>query len=123
MSDYCRLTSVPPEIFSDCTALFTLSLHNNPITAAALRDLKGFAEFDIRRRGKYSKQVICVTSFALCGSGHKATNFQAALGLAVSGFVLQGLLACDGLDIVFMSALAAVLPEKLLFIHLGTIQL
>ena len=53
----CRLTSVPPEIFSDCTLLFTLSLHNNPITAAALRDLKGFNVFDERRRGKYSKQV------------------------------------------------------------------
>lgn len=53
----CRLASVPPEIFSDCTSLFTLSLHNNPITAAALRDLKGFSVFDERRRSKYSKQV------------------------------------------------------------------
>ena len=53
----CRLTSVPPEIFLDCTLLFTLSLHNNPITAAAFRDLKGFNLFDERRRGKYSKQV------------------------------------------------------------------
>lgn len=57
MLDGNRLTSVPPEIFSGCTSLFTLSLHSNPITAAALRDLKGFAEFDIRRRGKYSKQM------------------------------------------------------------------
>ena len=48
---------MPPEIFSDCTSLFTLSLHNNPMTAAALRDLKGFNEFDERRRSKYSKQV------------------------------------------------------------------
>ncbi|KAL0038769.1 hypothetical protein WJX79_007174 [Trebouxia sp. C0005] len=57
MLDSNRLTSVPPEIFSDCTSLFTLSLHDNPITAAALRDLKGFTEFDIRRKGKYSKQM------------------------------------------------------------------
>ena len=49
--------SVPAEIFQDCTALFTLSLHDNPITAAALRDLNGFSEFDERRRSKYSKQV------------------------------------------------------------------
>lgn len=48
---------MPPEIFSDCTLLFTLSLHGNPITAAALRDLKGFSVFDERRRGKCSKQV------------------------------------------------------------------
>ena len=32
-------------------------MHNNPITAAALRSLKGFNVFDERRRGKYSKQV------------------------------------------------------------------
>ncbi|DBB00038.1 TPA: hypothetical protein ACH3X1_013897 [Trebouxia sp. C0004] len=57
MLDSNRLTCVPPEIFSDCTSLFTLSLHDNPITAAALRDLKGFTEFDIRRKGKYSKQM------------------------------------------------------------------
>lgn len=55
--DSNRLTSVPVEIFQDCTALFTLSLHNNPITAAALRDLNGFNEFDERRRKKYSKQM------------------------------------------------------------------
>ena len=53
----CRLSSVPPQLFLECTSLFTLSLHNNPITAAALRDLKGFNVFDERRRGKYSKQV------------------------------------------------------------------
>lgn len=53
----CRLSSVPSEIFLNCVSLFTLSLHNNPITAAALREMKGFSEFDERRRGKYSKQV------------------------------------------------------------------
>jgi len=78
----CRLTSVPPEIFSDCTSLFTLSLHDNPITAAALRDLKGFTEFDIRRKGKYSKQVFSGVPM-LCTSAALPLSRQQALSRAV----------------------------------------
>ncbi len=78
----CRLTSVPPEIFSDCTSLFTLSLHDNPITAAALRDLKGFTEFDIRRKGKYSKQVLSGDPM-LCAFAALPLSTQQALPRAV----------------------------------------
>lgn len=53
----CRLTAIPAELLKGCLSLFTLSLHQNPITSSALREMEGFAEFDVRRRSKYSRQV------------------------------------------------------------------
>lgn len=53
----CRLHAVPSEILTGCTSLATLTLHGNPATAEALRELSGWAAFDERRRTKYDKQV------------------------------------------------------------------
>ena len=39
-----------------------MNIHNNPMTADDLRRSKGFAQFDERRKAKYSKQVIGLQS-------------------------------------------------------------
>lgn len=53
----CRLRAVPEPILAGCSALATLSLHGNPLTAEALRQAPGWRQFDERRRQKYDKQV------------------------------------------------------------------
>lgn len=53
----CRLRSVPPAVLTGCSALATLSLHGNPLTAEELRETPGWAQFDERRRAKYDKQA------------------------------------------------------------------
>lgn len=50
-----RVMAVPSAILRGCTALATLSLHDNPITPEALQLTEGFAAFEARRRGKDSK--------------------------------------------------------------------
>lgn len=55
--DNNRLVAVPPQILKGCSALATLGLHGNALTAEALRETPGWAQFDERRRAKYDKQV------------------------------------------------------------------
>lgn len=55
--DNNRLAAVPPALLTGCTALATLGLHGNRLTAEQLRETPGWAEFDARRRAKYDKQV------------------------------------------------------------------
>ena len=52
-----RITAVPPAVLRDCAALATLSLHDNPITPAALEGTEGYAAFEARRQGKYTKTL------------------------------------------------------------------
>lgn len=49
--------AVPTEVLRDCSALATLSLHDNPITPAVLEATEGFAAFEARRRGKVTKSL------------------------------------------------------------------
>ncbi len=53
----CRLRLIPQEVLTGCAALATLSLHGNPVTAEAMREMPGWKQFDERRRSKYDKQV------------------------------------------------------------------
>ena len=60
MLDWNRMTAggLPPAVLKECAALQTLSLHDNPgVTPAALEEVEGWAEFEARRRGKYSKAI------------------------------------------------------------------
>jgi len=52
-----QVSRVPPEVLRDCTALATLSLHDNPISPEALHATEGFAAFEARRQGKYTKTL------------------------------------------------------------------
>lgn len=47
---------MPPALLR-APALATLSLHDNPITPAALAGTDGYAEFEARRQGKASKAL------------------------------------------------------------------
>lgn len=55
--DNNRIDAVPSQVLVHCIALHTLSLHNNPITPAALEGTEGFQEFERRRRTKFDKQI------------------------------------------------------------------
>eukprot|EP00884_Botryococcus_braunii_P015044 jgi/Botrbrau1/23540/Bobra.0141s0011.1 len=52
-----KITEVPSRILTDCTALHTLQLHNNPITAQVLEMTPGYESFNQRRKGKVDKQI------------------------------------------------------------------
>ncbi len=52
-----QVAGVPPEVLTDCVALHTLSLHNNPITPDALQSNPAFEAFEQRRRSKYDKVI------------------------------------------------------------------
>jgi hypothetical protein len=45
------------QVLEQCSALHTLSLHNNPITPDTLADNPGFTAFERRRQGKYNKAI------------------------------------------------------------------
>ena len=51
-----QIRGVPPALLR-APALATLSLHDNPITPAALAATEGYAEFEARRQGKASKAL------------------------------------------------------------------
>ncbi|PSC75573.1 plant intracellular Ras-group-related LRR 7-like [Micractinium conductrix] len=53
--DSNQLEGVPPEVLRGCTSLATLSLHDNPIQPDTLHATDGWAEFEARRQGKYTK--------------------------------------------------------------------
>lgn len=53
----CRVSTVPAVVLKGCVKLASFALHANPISAAQLRNLEGFAEYDARRRRKYAKQI------------------------------------------------------------------
>ncbi|KAI5076089.1 hypothetical protein GOP47_0008154 [Adiantum capillus-veneris] len=55
--DHNALKTFPNEVLKGCLELATLSLHGNELTVEYLRQLEGWAEFDIRRRAKHSKQL------------------------------------------------------------------
>ncbi|KAH7433948.1 hypothetical protein KP509_07G094000 [Ceratopteris richardii] len=55
--DHNALRSFPNEVLKGCVELTTLSLHGNELTIQYLRQLEGWAEFDVRRRAKHSKQL------------------------------------------------------------------
>ncbi|CAM6089671.1 unnamed protein product [Calypogeia fissa] len=55
--DNNALEKIPGEILSGCLELNTLSLHGNQITIDKLRETEGWADFDKRRKSKYSKQL------------------------------------------------------------------
>lgn len=53
--DNNRITAIPSEIFLNCAALQTLSLHGNPISPDSIQETAGYQAFEDRRRQKYSK--------------------------------------------------------------------
>ncbi|KAK9807010.1 hypothetical protein WJX72_010701 [[Myrmecia] bisecta] len=55
--DSNRLRHIPAAIFRRCSALATVSVHLNPLTVEQLREMDGFAEFGVRLRAKYEKQM------------------------------------------------------------------
>mmetsp|Transcript_112 Transcript_112/g.386 ORF Transcript_112/g.386 Transcript_112/m.386 type:complete len:287 (+) Transcript_112:196-1056(+) len=55
--DSNRIEAVPSSVLIHCLSLQTLSLHNNPITPAALQGTEGFEEFESRRRTKFDKML------------------------------------------------------------------
>mmetsp|Transcript_11575 Transcript_11575/g.23133 ORF Transcript_11575/g.23133 Transcript_11575/m.23133 type:complete len:283 (+) Transcript_11575:66-914(+) len=52
-----RIESVPSAIFMYCESLQTLALHGNPVSMEEIEAVKGFKEFEERRRTKYDKAV------------------------------------------------------------------
>lgn len=52
-----QLEAVPPAVLQGCAALATLSLHDNPISPAALQATEGYAAFEARRQGKVTKSL------------------------------------------------------------------
>jgi Leucine rich repeat len=52
-----RIRTVPPAVLRNCSALQTLLLHGNPITAEELKGTEGFWEFERRRVMKYDKAI------------------------------------------------------------------
>lgn len=52
-----KIKSVPSEVLLQCVALQTLALHGNPLTIEQLRETKGFAEFESRRKAKWDKSI------------------------------------------------------------------
>ncbi|GAX78144.1 hypothetical protein CEUSTIGMA_g5586.t1 [Chlamydomonas eustigma] len=55
--DNNSILQVPSEIFLNCAALQTLSLHGNPIVPDSIQETDGYKEFETRRRQKYSKAI------------------------------------------------------------------
>ena len=66
MEAVCRVSTVPAVVLNGCVKLASLALHDNPISAAQLRNLEGFAEYDLRRRRKHNKQVSPVPAPTAC---------------------------------------------------------
>lgn len=66
---------MPTAVLVQCTALHTLSLHHNPLTAEALTSTPGFEDFEERRRSKFSKVI---GGGVLLGSGGFDEGFQRA---------------------------------------------
>ena len=53
--DNNQVVAVPSEVFINCAALQTLSLHGNPIVPDSIQETEGYQAFEERRRQKYSK--------------------------------------------------------------------
>lgn len=51
------MAQIPTEIFKDCAALQTLSLHGNPLVPDSIQETPGYQEFEARRRQKYDKAI------------------------------------------------------------------
>lgn len=73
--DNNAVAAVPTAVLVQCTALHTLSLHHNPLTAEALTSTPGFEDFEERRRSKFSKVI---GGGVLLGSGGFDEGFQRA---------------------------------------------
>lgn len=52
-----RIETIPSAIFMYCESLQTLALHGNPIDMGHVETIKGYAEFEERRRSSYDKAV------------------------------------------------------------------
>ncbi|PWZ57041.1 Plant intracellular Ras-group-related LRR protein 7 [Zea mays] len=52
-----KIRQLPQNLLKDCTALQSLSLHDNPITMDQFQQMDGFGEFEARRRKKFDKQI------------------------------------------------------------------
>lgn len=52
-----RLAAVPSAIFTGCTALQTISLHNNPVTIQDIENTEGYTLFEERRKGRLDKAI------------------------------------------------------------------
>ena len=55
--DNNNISAIPSSVFIECTALQSIALHNNPITAAQVRATYGYEEFEARRKAKYDKVI------------------------------------------------------------------
>lgn len=53
--DSNQIGAIPPAVLQDCAALATITLHDNPITPAALQATPGYAAFEARRQSKVTK--------------------------------------------------------------------
>lgn len=52
-----RIETIPPAILMYCESLQTLALHGNPIDMEHVETIKGYREFEERRKSKYDKAV------------------------------------------------------------------
>jgi len=52
-----KIRQLPQNLLKDCTALQSISLHDNPITMDQFQQMNGFNEFEARRRKKFDKQI------------------------------------------------------------------
>lgn len=51
------IRQLPQNLLKDCKALQNVSLHDNPISMDQFQQMKGFEEFEARRKKKYDKQI------------------------------------------------------------------
>lgn len=56
--DSNQISALPTPILRDCSALSTISLHDNPISAAMLQSTEGYAAFEARRQHKVTKGLV-----------------------------------------------------------------
>lgn len=69
-----KISAIPPPIFFGCTSLQTLTLHGCPVTIKDLEGTQGFAEFELRRRKKFSKHIASNTMFPIGGMQESASR-------------------------------------------------
>lgn len=55
--DANKLAQLPAQLLSGCSSLCTLCAHQNPITVEDLRAAEGYAEYEVRRQARASKQL------------------------------------------------------------------
>ena len=83
------MSTVPAVVLKGCVKLASFALHDNPISAAQLRNLEGFAEYDARRRRKYNKQVSLVPAPACSMSCAPAISFKVHKCLQIDHHVMS----------------------------------